>query len=404
MTRNQVLRLIEQKSAPSALKRTVVELWPQEPRAMHSLHYVMNYHASFRPELPNFFIRRYSQEGDVVLDPFSGRGTTALEANLLGRVAYASDLNPIATLCTHAKTLPVGLDEVVLRLNEIDFARPVDMSEYQEGLGAFYSPDTFRELVHLRNFLTAKRDRVNRFIELLALSRLHGHTPGYFSVYTAPQRALSARRQLQLNLRRREIPQYRAVVPRIIRRAAQVLQDGFSQDFFEIATKNSIEQGDARNMYWVNPDSVDLVVTAPPLPECVDYEQDQWLEYWFSGFRAGRAELYHVLDLAYWKEFIAATLREMLRVLKPGGYASLAVGEVQLPNGVVYLDDVVAQEVQRIECNGKKFRVDEVLIHQQRVSERVPGGESGENVVLASNRIVVLRAAPRTLKSRARRA
>jgi len=402
--RNQVLRLVEPKTTPAPIKHTVGEFWPSEQRAMHSLHYVNSYHGSFRPELPNFLIQKYSSKGDIVLDPFCGRGTTALEANLLGRSAYSSDINPLALLFTQSKTLPVGLDEIVLRLNEIDFSRPVDLSDYRDGLGAFYHPDTFRELVHLQAFLGRKQDRVNRFIELLASSRLHGHTMGYFSVYTAPQRALSPRQQLQLNLRRRDIPEYRAVVPRIIRRAAQVLQDGFSQDFFEVAARNSAQKSDARSLQWLPSNTVDLIVAGPPLPETVDYERDQWLEYWFSDFPTGNSEPYHGNDLAYWRQFIGASLREMLRVLKPGSYAALALAEVSTSSGLVYLEDIIASELQNLEISGKRFRIEEVLVHQQRVSERAPSGESAENGIRSPNqRIVILHSTSKTLRPRARR-
>lgn len=388
MSKNQVLRLVEDKAVLA--RRTVGELWQERQRAMHSLHYVLGYYAAFRPELPSHFIQAYSKKGDVVLDPFCGRGTTALEANLLGRVAYSSDRNPIAALVTAAKTLPVGLDEVVLRLNEVDFTRPVDLAEYQSGLAAFYHPNTFRELVHLRNFLGAKQDRVNRFIELLALSRLHGHTAGYFSAYTAPQRSLSPSRQLQLNLRRREQPEYRAVVPRIIRRAAQVLQDGFSRDFFQAASKNIVHSCDARNLNYLVPQSVDLILTAPPLPDTFCYEREQWLEYWFSSSRT-RGELYQGPDLAFWTDFIRCSLREMLRVLKSDGHCVLALGEVQGSSGTVVLDDIVAAEAERCEFMGRRFRVEEVFIHQQRVSERAQGSEMLEgNIIAANNRLVVL--------------
>ena len=395
MSKNQVLRLVEDKAALA--RRTVGELWTERQRAMHSLHYVLGYYSSFRPELPSHFIQRYSRKGDIVLDPFCGRGTTALEANLLGRIAYSSDRNPVASLVTSSKTLPVGLDEVVLRLNEIDFSRPVDLSEYQSGLAAFYHPNTFRELVHLKNFLRAKPDRVNRFIELLALSRLHGHTAGYLSTYTAPQRALSPSRQLQLNLRRREKPEYRAVVPRIIRRAAQVLQDGFSRDFFQAASKNVVNTSDSRQLSYLGSQAVDLILTAPPLPESFCYEREQWLEYWFSDLRSARADLYRGIDLAVWKDFLQCSLREMLRVLKPDGHAVLAVGEVQGSNGNVYLDDLLAGEAERCMYMGRRFRVDEVFIHQQRINDRAPGSEASEgNVVASNNRIVVLRVQQRS--------
>ena len=79
---------------------------------MHSLHYVISYRASFKPELPEFFISRYSRPGDTVLDPFAGRGTTALQANLMGRVAISADVNPLSKRIIHPKTNPVTFEEI----------------------------------------------------------------------------------------------------------------------------------------------------------------------------------------------------------------------------------------------------------------------------------------------------
>jgi DNA modification methylase len=401
VAKNNLLKLVEDKSQFASLpRRTVGELWEENQRAMHSLHYVVNYHASFRPELAHYCVQRYSRPEEIVFDPFCGRGTTALEANILGRVAYSSDINPLAGLMTAAKTFPVGLDEVVLRLNEIDFSRPVDLSDYQNALFPFYHPDTYRELVNLRAALRSRDDRVNRFITLLALSRLHGHSAGYFSAYSAPQRSLSPERQHMLNLRRREQPSYRAVAPRLIRRAAEALQDGFSRDFFTVAQKNAVHIADARRSEWLAANSVDLVVSAPPSPEEYSYPEAQWLESWFAGMRPAAEEPFAESDLALWREFVAESLRAMLRVLKPGSFAALAVGEIRSDRDILFLDDILAAEAQKIEYQGKRFRVEEVLIHQQRVNERaLPSAESGAaSVVSSNNRIVVLRVAAKALR------
>jgi len=45
-----------------------------------------SYLASFPAGLVHAFIARYTRPGDVVLDPFSGRGTTPLQACAEGRI------------------------------------------------------------------------------------------------------------------------------------------------------------------------------------------------------------------------------------------------------------------------------------------------------------------------------
>ena len=57
-----------------------------------------SYVASFPAALAHAFIARYSRPGDVVLDPFSGRGTTPLQACAEGRIGVGNDLNPFAYL------------------------------------------------------------------------------------------------------------------------------------------------------------------------------------------------------------------------------------------------------------------------------------------------------------------
>ena len=399
MANNPKLKLVEDKTVPqigdaSGYKRLVGELWTAQQRQMHSLHYVVSYRASFKPELPDFCIRRYSKKGDVVLDPFCGRGTTALQANLLGRVAWTSDVNPLAVKIGRSKLMPVGLDEVVLRLNEIDFRRPIDLAGYTENFAPFYHPDTFRELINLKAAIKKKPDYVNNFIELLAMSRLHGHSPGFFSVYSFPQISIPPESQALINRKRRQEPEYRAVAPRIIKKAAQSLRDGFNSEFFAVAQHSRAEVSDARNLKWIPANSVDLVVTSPPFLDKVDYLMDNWLEFWFAGIKLDgfQKNLVMCRSLEDWSAFTSDFLREMLRVVKPKGYAVVEVGEVETSAGMVFLDEVVADAALALGDSRKRFVVEEVLVNKQNFTKlancfNVDNNKKGTN----TNRLVVLR-------------
>src|SRR5438132_11042522 len=60
-------------------------------------HYGVHPYFTRRPaNVVRAYIERYSQVGDVVLDPFGGTGVTAIEAFLLKRQAIHNDLNPFA--------------------------------------------------------------------------------------------------------------------------------------------------------------------------------------------------------------------------------------------------------------------------------------------------------------------
>ena len=60
-------------------------------------HYGVHPYFTRRPaNVVRDYIKRFSEEGDTVLDPFGGTGVTAIEAFLLGRNAIQNDLNPFA--------------------------------------------------------------------------------------------------------------------------------------------------------------------------------------------------------------------------------------------------------------------------------------------------------------------
>ena len=76
-------------------------------RRTASVHEFYRYPARFSPQLARAAIKAFTGPRDLVLDPFAGGGTTVVEAQQLGRYAIASDINPIATFVTRAKTTPL---------------------------------------------------------------------------------------------------------------------------------------------------------------------------------------------------------------------------------------------------------------------------------------------------------
>ena len=70
-------------------------------------HGYYTYPAKFIPQLASRLINTYSKEGDVVLDPFMGSGTTIVEALLNNRIGIGIDVNEIAYLVSKVKTTPI---------------------------------------------------------------------------------------------------------------------------------------------------------------------------------------------------------------------------------------------------------------------------------------------------------
>jgi hypothetical protein len=182
----------------------VNEFWTSRQRAAHSLHEV-SYRACFKPQLPRFFIERLTEPGQTVYDPFSGRGTTALEAALLGRIPVACDVNPLSRVLLEPRLYPPSLAQIASRLDEIPWSR---VEGLRDDLLVFYHPDTLAEIYALRTYLLEREssgdlDHVDRWLRMVAVNRLTGHSPGFFSVYTLPpNQAVSIDSQVKINAQR----------------------------------------------------------------------------------------------------------------------------------------------------------------------------------------------------------
>ena len=366
------------------------EFWTAKQRAASSLHEI-SYRACFKPQLPRFFIERVTQPGEVVYDPFMGRGTTPLEAALLGRVPIACDINPLSILLTRPRLNPPTSDRVTRRLAKIDFT---DHDEFPEDLLTFYHPDTLKEITSLKKYFLQRAaadelDGVDEWIRMVAVNRLTGHSVGFFSVYTLPpNQAASAKAQRKINADRNQVPPRRHVREIILKKTRSLLGD------CDEMTRRTLSRVGANALLLTNPaastprissESVALVVTSPPFLDVVDYAGDNWLRCWFVGVDARSVAITVPKKLEHWQEAMTAVFRELHRVLKPGGHVAFEVGEVR--NGKIKLEEAVLP--CGVEAGLKPLLV---LINDQEFTKTancwgVDNGAKGTN----TNRIVLFR-------------
>jgi hypothetical protein len=322
----------------------VNEFWTSKQRAASSLHEV-SYRACFKPQLPRFFIERLTEPGEIVYDPFMGRGTTVVEAGLLGRVPCGCDVNPLSVVLTRPRLRPPALEEIARRLRQVDYQ---DAGELPEDLLVFYHPDTLREICALRRYLIGRGesgtgDPVDDWIRMVAVNRLTGHSPGFFSVYTLPpNQAVSVKSQKKINEARQQEPPRRHVAEIISRKSRQLLADCTAQARQSLAAVSNqallLTQA-AGSVPEIASGTVALVVTSPPFLDVVNYAGDNWLRCWFIGVDPAAVTLTVPRKLEEWQRAMTQVFAELHRVLRPGGHVAFEVGEVR--RGKVKLEETV---------------------------------------------------------------
>ncbi len=75
-------------------------------------HAFFKYPAKFIPEIPNWFIRNFTKESEIVLDCFCGSGTSLVEASLMNRVPLGIDFDPLSRLLTITKTTHLSKKDI----------------------------------------------------------------------------------------------------------------------------------------------------------------------------------------------------------------------------------------------------------------------------------------------------
>lgn len=371
-------------SDQDGLRYFVNAFWTAGQRRGHSLHEI-SYRACFKSQLPGFFIERLTAPGARVFDPFSGRGTTAVQAALMGRAPAANDVNPLSAMLCGPRLDPPSIAEVRARLEAMDLSRaPADPAE--SDLLAFYHPETLREIGALQARLLERGalDRVDAWIRMVAINRLTGHSSGFFSVYTMPpNQAVSAASQRKINADRGQVPPPRDVGAIILKKTLSLLADGVPPPHPPAV----LLTGPADRTPGLADGSVDLIVTSPPFLDVVDYEGDNWLRCWFAGIDPATVRIDRHRDIPAWEGFVRRSFQEFARVVRPGGFVAFEVGEVR--GGKVLLERHVAAAIA-----GLPFEILGVMVNQQRFTKTANcwgvnnnrGGTNTNRIVMAVRR------------------
>jgi hypothetical protein len=374
------------------IPRFSAEFWTSAQRKASSIHEI-SYRACFKPQLAAFFIEHLTGEGDLVYDPFGGRGTTAIEAGLLNRRVATNDINPLSLILTRPRFFVPGAGDVAGRLEGI----PTESHDRPDlDLSMFYHPGTLAEIMALRKYLQERReekkeDDTDAWIRMVATNRLTGHSSGFFSVYTLPpNQAVSPASQRKINNRRQQVPPYRDTHAIIGRKTRSLLRNlsGSQNESLSSAGKSGIFlTGSALHTPDIPDSSVSLTVTSPPFLNIVQYSKDNWLRCWFNMIDEQEVskKITVTPSLEYWNRMVSCVFDELYRVTAPGGWVAFEVGEVR--KGTVMLDEQVIPS-----GTGAGFRCAGIFLNRQQFTKTsniwgIGNMQSGTN----TNRIAIFR-------------
>ncbi len=316
----------------------VNEFWTAKQRQANSIHEI-SYRACYKPQLPRFFIDIFTKENDVVYDPFAGRGTTLIEAGLMGRNIVSNDVNPLSKILTIPRLDIPTINQIEQRLDEIVFEKV----EADIDVSMFFHKDTELEIVSLKNQLTDSA--VDNWIRMVATNRLTGHSSGFFSGYTLPpNQAASQKSQKTINKRLDIVPPYKNTKEIILKKTRSLLRN-INPEIIEklkiIGSSAVFSSLDSRKTYHIHDSSVNLTVTSPPFLNIVRYANDNWLRCWFNNINVSEVESKISLcrNVESWSELMQGVFNELYRITVPGGWIAFEVGE--LDNGKIRLDENV---------------------------------------------------------------
>lgn len=367
----------------------VNEFWTSKQRAASSLHEI-SYRACYKPQLPRFFIERLTGAADTIYDPFLGRGTTMIEAALLGRSVVGCDINPLSSILTAPRLRPPSVRQVRERLATVNWNYDGD---FNEELLTFYHPDTLREIYGLRSHLLRRNRKhanseLDAWIRMVATNRLTGHSAGFFSVYTLPpNQALTPKRQQKINEIRQQTPPRRSVPELIIRKTESLLESvtEFDRSRLRKAALDAVLlTRSADHTPEIKNNSVDLIVTSPPFLDVVDYATDNWLRCWFNGIDDSQIDIWTFRKPEEWVAAMQRVFGELRRLLKRGGYIAFEVGEVR--RGKLKMEELVIPAAK-----AAKLKPVLVLINRQEFTKTsncwgVTNQVAGTN----TNRVILL--------------
>lgn len=298
------------------------------------------YYAMFPVQFANRVVRRFTSPGDVVLDPFAGRGTAVFSAAAQGRRGIGVEINPVGWLYGRCKLRPSSKRAVLDRFQQL-----VEASKrYRVATHAL--PPFFHHcfdgtvlpfLLAARHELRWRDVDVDATAMALILVYLHGKRDASFSNQMRQTKSMSpdyaVRWWRKRQLKPLKIDPLTFVIKRLDWRYAKGVPDlADSRMYLGDSTRRLNE---LRRSWPFPRRRARLLFTSPPYYGLTNYHYDQWLRLWMLGGppharRVGGRHRGKFESRAEYRKLLYQVFRQAARLLRRDAVVYVRTGRQQV--------------------------------------------------------------------------
>jgi hypothetical protein len=247
------------------------------------------YYAMFPSTFCDRVIRRYSEEGDTVLDPFAGRGTALYSAATAGRLALGMELNPVGWIYSRTKLSPAERSQVedrILNLQSSAYRYSKAARELPIFFNRCFTFEVRKYLLCARDLLNWRHNKIDRTLMAFLLIHLHGKISDSLSNQMRQTKAMSPKYAIAWWEARRLTPPQIDPVAFLFKKLKWRYANGKP-----VTTNSKVYLGDSvrilsgltGNLGELSLRRPSLLLTSPPYFGITNYHYDQWLRLWLLG-------------------------------------------------------------------------------------------------------------------------
>jgi len=341
----------------------------------HGYH---RYPAKFIPQIVSRLAEKYTNEGDLIVDPFGGCGTTLVESKVMGRPSVGVDINPVAVLITKAKITPIDPQKIekafaILKAKLDTYSKDTKVKAPEhERIDYWFKPEEKRKLAFIFAEISKLKDQDMRDFFYCGFSNILKNCSIWLQKSNKPTRDPNKKPS-------DPIPTFYKQIKMMMRGNARFYELSKEKKHLEIPSQ--VYCTDARTIPAKN-NSVSLIVTSPPYVTSYEYADLHqltalWLEYTkdLSDFRKrfigtsyhNKKDLILNSELAekirnellkkdkktaeevstYFSEMNQVFV-EMKRMLKKGGKTCIVIGNTSLKGVEILNAEVFAEQLQNL--------------------------------------------------------